>query len=496
MSLRRTLWTGLSSYGQLASVSITVLLSVPLALRYLGNEEFGLWSFASQAVGYLMLIDLGVSGSISRLMVEPLNSGNQEEIDRWFSLTLKVLLVQAALLLAVGLPTVGFIVHWFDIPVALQKDAARLLTLLILINAVGHPFRICAGILFAQNRAYAVNIGQIVCTWINLAAFAIFLWLGFRSVSYALANAAGTALQAILAIALLLRGPHRFHLAKVKLFSVESRELFRFSSGLFFVGVAVQIVMVSQSLILTKFAGLAAVASFTVSTRAGMLLMQLLWRPIDSFAPRWQELYVKGEHARLAQEFVSLARLTLGITGTTIVFLLAFNELFVRWWAKPELYLGSTFDLLLGAYLLVNTINHCLALPFVLAKQTGRLAAIAGLEAVINLTATVWAVRHYGPVGLLAASIATTAITSLFWVARFGPHHLQLTFRQVAAGCRPMTPVLATLAAAGTLVLSLSPEWGRWSNLACCGAAFGLLVHGSLRDLQHVAKLMSRQTAP
>ena len=44
--------------------------SIPLALHYLGKEQFGLWALAQQIMGYLMLLDLGVSSAVSRFIAD------------------------------------------------------------------------------------------------------------------------------------------------------------------------------------------------------------------------------------------------------------------------------------------------------------------------------------------------------------------------------------------------------------------------------------------
>ena len=53
--------------------------SIPLALHYLGKEQFGLWALAQQIAGYLMLLDLGVSSAVSRFIADrkdEVNSGS------------------------------------------------------------------------------------------------------------------------------------------------------------------------------------------------------------------------------------------------------------------------------------------------------------------------------------------------------------------------------------------------------------------------------------
>jgi len=59
-----------SGYAALASTVLVTLASVPLALHYLSKEEFGLWALASQVAAYLSLIDAGMTGSLSRFLID------------------------------------------------------------------------------------------------------------------------------------------------------------------------------------------------------------------------------------------------------------------------------------------------------------------------------------------------------------------------------------------------------------------------------------------
>src|SRR6266566_535078 len=59
-----------SSYAVLVLTAVYALASLPLALHYLSKERFGLWTLMSSIGGYLSLIDLGMSGSIARLLID------------------------------------------------------------------------------------------------------------------------------------------------------------------------------------------------------------------------------------------------------------------------------------------------------------------------------------------------------------------------------------------------------------------------------------------
>src|SRR4051794_15903342 len=59
-----------SGYAAIATNAVYSLASVPLALHYLTKEQFGLWALVTQISGYLLLLDLGMSGSISRFLID------------------------------------------------------------------------------------------------------------------------------------------------------------------------------------------------------------------------------------------------------------------------------------------------------------------------------------------------------------------------------------------------------------------------------------------
>src|SRR5437016_6062388 len=59
-----------SGYAAIGGTVLYTLASGPLALHYLSKDELGLWWLVTQIGGYLMLIDAGVTGSVSRILID------------------------------------------------------------------------------------------------------------------------------------------------------------------------------------------------------------------------------------------------------------------------------------------------------------------------------------------------------------------------------------------------------------------------------------------
>src|SRR5947207_11887233 len=93
-----------SGYAALAANVLYSLASVPIAMHYLSNEEFGLWVLAAQVSAYLALAEFGMSGSIARILIDHkdnLHSGVYGSVIKTGSLVLVIQGVAIGLLGAV-----------------------------------------------------------------------------------------------------------------------------------------------------------------------------------------------------------------------------------------------------------------------------------------------------------------------------------------------------------------------------------------------------------
>src|SRR5215469_16252014 len=98
---RRTIHNVSSGYLLLGAATIFSLASVPLALHYLSKERFALWALMSSISGYLGLIDLGMSASVARLLIDHKDDRETQAYGSMVQTGWLVLAVQGLLLFAV-----------------------------------------------------------------------------------------------------------------------------------------------------------------------------------------------------------------------------------------------------------------------------------------------------------------------------------------------------------------------------------------------------------
>ena len=146
---KNTIWNLL---GQALSLPLA-FVAIPILIKELGTDRFGILMMAWVAIGYFSLFDLGLGQALSKMVAERL--GKQEEKDVpsliWTSLVLMVVFGLVGSILLVLL-TPWLVLHLLKIPVSLQSEAAACFYWI----AASLPFVIStgglAGILAAKQR--------------------------------------------------------------------------------------------------------------------------------------------------------------------------------------------------------------------------------------------------------------------------------------------------------------------------------------------------------
>jgi O-antigen/teichoic acid export membrane protein len=484
---RAVLTTAVASYVQMATGVLVGLISFPIALHYLDTDRMGLWALTTNSLGFLLLLDFGVVSSVGRLMGDPIHANDAAAYNRCLGLFTLVLALEGLLVLAAGYLSVDWLLDWFSVPGPLKPEGRSLWLWMVAANALTLPWKVYGGVLYAQNRSYWAAFSSALGTWASLISFFLFLQGGSGTMAYAYSTVLSMPFSYLLPWLAVKAGPQRFRISFRGLRWGELASLFNFSSGFFVIGVAVQVIFFSQTLVITKLLGLRSVTLFQASTKAGTLGLKFLWQSFDAFNPRWQQLYVAGDRAHLAASFTRYTGLTMSVAFLGASWLVVLNHPFVIYWTKPELHLGAAFDVLVAIYLVQHAWNHCLSFCPPLAKRIRPMAAVAVLDMVLNVLVSVLFVKlvpAWGVKGVLLGGILGS-VTSTLYLTWCAPGYVFLTAGRIVRPFLGAWLVLGGNAALAFACCEAADPAGR--NLWLRGA-FGLLA-AALFSFLHRADL-------
>jgi hypothetical protein len=350
-----------SGYAAIAANIINVALAIPLALRYLTREEFGLWSVVLQKTGYLSLLDLGVAQAVSRLLIDAKDDINGGIYGSILKMAFTVLCVQACIIASFGFVFGHSLSYLVSIPQNLRSTFETLVQwqcVTFSILCLATPFGDIP--LWSHQRLDRSNFANIAVFAANL----LFLWIGFkaglRTFSLLLANVAGTVVYVLMVVSATTRlklFPSRAHWGIV---SWERWwEVFRFSRDLFVIRLADQLLFASQIILVSRLISLEAAAVWLVCTKS------------YNFA-------------------------VLGAFG---------NRGFVSCWTGGKVSWDTWSDVAAAAYLLSSAVTRCYAGLPEMVKQIGNYKYISLLEGLLVVAGSIILAHRFHFCGVLLSSL-------------------------------------------------------------------------------------------
>jgi len=402
-----------SGYGFIAVNIAYTMLSIPLALHYLGKEEFGLWALALQISGYLMLLDLGMSSAVSRFIANHKDDVNGGEYGSLLLTGGIVFLIQGAMIALIGAVFSWFAGTLFAVPEHLQEDFRNVLIILTSLSGLSIAFRSFGAPLWAFHRIDVANGLGIFTLTSSLAT----LWIGFHFGwgIYSFACAGIPALLVCPGIAGLICWKQGFYPSsgcwgrpRWSIFF----QVFGFGKDVLLMSLGSQLVNASQIIIISRVAGLDAAATFAIGTKLFTMGQQFTSKVLESSAPALTEMLVRGDTARFNHRFWNIFGITTFLATLGACGLVVGNSAFLQLWTSGAIHWSLTADALLAGLLIATSMTRCFIGIFVMSGNLRPVRSIYFLEGCTFVALAIPAGTHFEIVGVLAVSLFTHVLVT------------------------------------------------------------------------------------
>lgn len=465
-----------SGYLLLASNVVFTLVSIPLALRYLSKEQFGLCAVVMQIASYLQLLDLGMTGSLSRILIDYKDDAASTNYGAVIQTGFRVLAIQGLLIAVLGSVASYWLPPLMKVDVKYWADFRWLMVAQCLVLAVGFAGKMFTFTLQAHQRFDMSNFGSIAGFAAQLGA----MWAGFAGGMglYALvvSAAAGTLVSlgcSVLSVHHLRLFPQRGCWGKPSwpIF----RELFSYGTDIFLLSVGQMLISASAVPVITRTLGLEAAAVWSVATKLFTLSQQVVYRILDFSSAPLAEMMVRNERPRLHARF----RDTLVLTACTAIFTAVgaalCNQSFLVVWVRGTVAWGVENDIAMGLSLLVYSVTRCHIGLAGLTKDIRGMKFLYFIEGLAFVVLALAAAPRFGLAGVIGSGIVTNLLCSGLYGAGRTAEYFGIAFSQPLLGWlkHPTHAFIVTVLLAVALWFSTSvlPALPR---LVVNGALFGL----------------------
>jgi O-antigen/teichoic acid export membrane protein len=431
--LKRFVHSLVSGYVLLGANILYTLASVPLALYYLSKAEFGLWALVSQLSGYIALIDLGMAGSVSRILIDHKDDRQTGAYGGVIKTGMLVGLVQGALIVLAGTALSALAGSLLHVPLELRREFVWLMIGQSVLLGLTFAARIFGYLLFAHQRLDVNNYGSSVLFFLNLAV----MWAGFAAgwgiysflIGQAVMTLGGIAVNAAgcVRLGLLPRG-REWGVATRERF----RELFAFGNDIFIYSLGGQLINASQTILLTRLLGLETAAVWNICTRPYLVLTQVIFRFFDYSAPALAEMMVRGEKQRLEERFKQIVIFSIGTAVAAGAVFALCNSAFVTVWTHGKIGWPPVNDLLLAVWLVVCVAMHMHTGLVGQTKKFHFMRYLFFIEGLVFVGLTIAFYRFGGITAMLVASIVCTSLLSLPYGLYRTRKYFGLSWRELA----------------------------------------------------------------
>jgi O-antigen/teichoic acid export membrane protein/aminoglycoside phosphotransferase (APT) family kinase protein len=407
---RDVLWT----YVSLGLSAIVALFVLSFALHKIGAADYGLFYLATTTVGFLTILDFGLSMTVVRSTAQV--DGDFDDRSRAAART-NVLVAYSSyvmlglVIIVITIPLLAILPALLHIPSGKRVVFQQTLALESLATAVIMVVATLRGIARGRRNFRLVALAVITNTLVNLVVV-IFAIGRLRVVGLALADLVAALVPLLLLVPWIKREVPWFRFRPGRPRMRELRRVTAFAVPLIIFSVFGRVVNSTDALVIGVFATTAVVGFYRSGSVVPNGLVSLLFNGYDVIFPS----LARAVDPREQEEVTRFLTRVFAYAGGVIFTLLAlFREQVVVLLAGRSSELAANVLLVFCLVWMVNTCIHGFHLLLIARARQRRLAGLIAVELLFNLFLTVILVRSIGALGAAIATLA--AITLSNWLA-------------------------------------------------------------------------------
>ncbi len=419
ISLKKNL---IASYASQVYVTLVGIVMVPLYVKYMGAETYGLVGFFAMLQAWFNLLDMGLTPTMARETARFHGGatdalGYRRLVRALEGVFLLVALVGGALLFAAS----AYIAHdWLQasqLPIAEVKIAIELMTVIIALRWMCGLYR--GAISGSERLVWLGNYNSIIATLRFVAVLPVLIFVGVTPTIFftfqlgvAVIELAGLLFYAYKLLPDIPKGqPLSWDWKPLK-------PVLKFSLTIAFTSSVWVLVTQTDKLVLSRILPLADYGYFTLAVLVSGGVMMISGPVSGAIMPRMSKLEAEGDHSGMIRVYRQATQLVAVLAGSASVTLAFCAEPLLLAWTG-DVHLAHQAAPVLILYALGNGILAVAAFPYYLQYAIGdlRLHLIGNAVFVVLLIpAIVWAASKYGGVGAGYVWLLMNLISFVAWL--------------------------------------------------------------------------------
>ena len=411
---RTTKWNLFFNYTSIFYNIIIAIALVPLYLKYIPSNIFGVWLATGNIITWMTLLDPGLGATMQYKIAYSLGQGKKNEIGNLignsfcislfflFVLSFGAFFLQKNIFSWLNITSIGD--SNFMLALALTSVSTILMVFSFNIQGInlGLQSSVGVGLVFTL-----MNICGIISTIYFLKSEFGLLAFGYSGIIRSLIYLFGNFIYMIL----------RLHSEKVTV-SIDFKgikELFNLFSISFVGKITGTLQGRMFEFLIAKYVSYTSVTSFKMSLSAPENSKILMIRPTVAVTPIISKLYGSGDYIKIKNNFRKIFLFFIWISGFLLTAFILFNKNFIDLWIGKKFYIGSQINILICILVIVSSFSEILAHLVWSLGEIKKNNIATFLQFLIFLPCGIYASINFGITGLLTSSISSYLLVTIWY---------------------------------------------------------------------------------
>jgi O-antigen/teichoic acid export membrane protein len=402
---------------------ICTFLAMPVMIRYLGPEQFGIWSTMLMLINWVMLFDIGIGNGLRNKVTECLAVNDTISAAGYVSTAfvvvgaVSVFLFFCFFIISDFIPWLAFF-NTDSVSVLVLRDAVVLFCLFVFLNfwlsLVGQIFH---GL---QKSAFVI-LGQFISNAIALVFVTSLYFFTKSSLIYLVISYGVALVTSNMLLWLFLYRNHRYLTPIWKFFDISKiRSLLSIGLRFFLIQVAVIVIFMTDKIIITQLLGPEEVTPYDVVFKLFSIVTvvhSLVLIPVWS---AYSDAYARNELAWIKEAIYK--QMLFAIILIFVAFILALiGPIIVKIWIGDQIDINISLYYCFFFYIVVSVWSNVFAFFVNSINKLNVQLFTSVVAALTNIPLSIF-FASYLELGLNGIVLATTCCLSIY--AILGPFHV------------------------------------------------------------------------
>ena len=379
------------------------LAFIPLYIKYLGVESYGLIGIFALLQAWLSLLDMGLTPTLSREMARFTGGAHEAQSIRNLLRSIEIIGFGIAVVIALGIwAASGWLASdWLraeKLPVGVVAQAFTIMGVVTALRFIENIYR--SSIVGLQRQVLLNIVLSVMATLRGLGAVGILIWVSPTIEAFFVWQAILSIVTVgLFAIVLYRTFPVAEHAARFSLTAL--KEIRHFAVGMMAITFLSLLLTQVDKILLSRLLTLEAFGYYVLAGTVASALNMLPGPVMTAFYPRFTELVAQADVAALIASYHKAAQLITVLMGTAAIMLIVFGDVVMTlWMANPDL--SRQITPLIAVLSLGTLLNGLMWIPsamWIAYGWSSLSVKVNFFSVLVIVPAILWATPKYGPIG-------------------------------------------------------------------------------------------------